>query len=66
VRVVAIVFWVCAGLIAYAQAGYGLLLAVLARLRGAAPPAPPAPADDELPSVSVIVAAYQEEAVIAI
>jgi cellulose synthase/poly-beta-1,6-N-acetylglucosamine synthase-like glycosyltransferase len=65
VVVVAIVFWACAGLIVYAQLGYGLLLAVLARLRRA-PAAPGGEvAEDELPSVSVVVAAYQEEAVIA-
>ena len=34
-----IAFWLCAGLLVYAQAGYALLLAALARvLRRAAPP----------------------------
>jgi cellulose synthase/poly-beta-1,6-N-acetylglucosamine synthase-like glycosyltransferase len=68
VLAVAIVFWVCAGLIVYAQLGYGLLLALLARLRPAdtAPAAGEQDAEDaELPSVSLVVAAYQEEAVIA-
>jgi cellulose synthase/poly-beta-1,6-N-acetylglucosamine synthase-like glycosyltransferase len=64
VLAVAIVFWICAGLIVYAQLGYGLLLLLLASLRGASP-APRELADAELPSVSLIVAAYQEEAVIA-
>jgi cellulose synthase/poly-beta-1,6-N-acetylglucosamine synthase-like glycosyltransferase len=65
VLVVAIVFWVCAGLLVYAQVGYGLLLALLARLRPA-PPVPPAPPTDaELPSVSLVVAAYREQDVIA-
>ncbi|HEX7290497.1 MAG TPA: glycosyltransferase [Conexibacter sp.] len=60
--VLAIVFWVCAALIVYTQLGYGLLLALLARLR----PAPAAAAPQgELPSVSLVVAAYEEEAVIA-
>jgi cellulose synthase/poly-beta-1,6-N-acetylglucosamine synthase-like glycosyltransferase len=62
--VVAIVFWVCVGLIIYAHAGYPLLLGLLARLRGrGSRPGPPA--DDQLPHVSVIVAAYAEEDVIA-
>ncbi len=63
--VVAVVFWVCAGLIVYTQIGYGLLLALLARLRRV--PAQPvaAPADAELPSVSLVVAAYREQDVIA-
>jgi cellulose synthase/poly-beta-1,6-N-acetylglucosamine synthase-like glycosyltransferase len=59
----AIVFWVSAGLLVYTQLGYGLLLAVLARIvhrhhTGSATTAP-------LPSVSVIVAAYAEQEVIA-
>jgi glycosyltransferase involved in cell wall biosynthesis len=62
--VVAIVFWVCVGLIIYAHAGYPLLLGLLARLRGRGS-RPGAPPDDQLPHVSVIVAAYAEEEVIA-
>ena len=61
-----IVFWLCAGLLLYAQLGYPLLLAALARMRrrpGSA--AAPAPATDQLPTVSLIVAAYDEGAVIA-
>jgi cellulose synthase/poly-beta-1,6-N-acetylglucosamine synthase-like glycosyltransferase len=67
VLVVAIVFWVCAVLIVYAQLGYGLLLALLARIRRApaARGAERERAADALPSVSVVVAAYAEEAVIA-
>jgi len=57
-----IAFWVCAGLLVYAQLGYGVLLAGIGRLRRGwrAPPA----ADDP-PRVSVVVAAYQEAPVIA-
>jgi cellulose synthase/poly-beta-1,6-N-acetylglucosamine synthase-like glycosyltransferase len=67
VLVLAIVFWVCAALIVYTQLGYGLLLALLARLRRApaATAAGTVIADAELPSVSFVVAAYKEEAVIA-
>jgi len=68
VTALAIVFWVCAGLLAYTHVGYPLLLAALAgvaRARRAGPaPAPPA-ANGALPSVSVIVAAYAEQDVIA-
>jgi cellulose synthase/poly-beta-1,6-N-acetylglucosamine synthase-like glycosyltransferase len=61
VTALAIVFWVSAGLVLYAHAGYFLLLSAVARLtrrravdeRG------------ELPAVSVIVAAYAEAEVIA-
>jgi hypothetical protein len=61
VTAVAIIFWVSAGLLLYAHAGYGLLLAGLARVRRVTLHAEPV----RLPSVSVIVAAYAEERVIA-
>ena len=57
-----IAFWASAGLLAYTHAGYGLALAGLARRRGQGPRRP-APA--EPPTVSVIVAAYAEQEVIA-
>jgi cellulose synthase/poly-beta-1,6-N-acetylglucosamine synthase-like glycosyltransferase len=57
-----IAFWACAGLLVYAQVGYGLLLAGIGRLRrGWSAPAEPA----EPPHVSLVVAAYQEAPVIA-
>jgi cellulose synthase/poly-beta-1,6-N-acetylglucosamine synthase-like glycosyltransferase len=63
--VVAIVFWVSVALLIYAQAGYGALLLALGRLRRARPGAgQPRPGQTEQVSVSVIVAAYAEEAVI--
>jgi cellulose synthase/poly-beta-1,6-N-acetylglucosamine synthase-like glycosyltransferase len=57
-----LVFWACVVALVYAQLGYPLLLAVLARLhrRRATPKGPAAP-----PTVSFIVAAYDEEDVIA-
>jgi len=59
----AIVFWVCVALILYTHVGYPVLLAVLAAAtRGRAGRGPAAA---ELPSVSVIVAAYAEQEVIA-
>src|SRR3954464_9205543 len=62
VTVVEVLFWVCAGLLVYAQLGYALLLAAIGSLRrGWSVPA----ASAELPRVSVIVAAYREAAVIA-
>ncbi len=64
-----ILFWVCAALIVWTQIGYAVALAVLARLFGRAPvpstqqePLPPSP---PLPSLSLIVAAHDEESVIA-
>jgi hypothetical protein len=56
-----IVFWVCACLIVWTQLGYAATLVVLARVFGRAPviaaPEPP-------PSLSLIVAAHDEESVI--
>jgi cellulose synthase/poly-beta-1,6-N-acetylglucosamine synthase-like glycosyltransferase len=57
-----IVFWLCVGLLVYAQLGYPLLLAALARVRRArATTSEP----DELPGVSLIIPAHDEDAVIA-
>jgi hypothetical protein len=57
-----LVFWIAAALLLWAQALYGPFLAALRRLRGVGDP--PLPAAGR-PFVSVIVAAYREEAVIA-
>ena len=59
-----VVFWAGTGLLVYTQAGYPLLLAALDRRRRAARPAA-APAPGPEPSVSLIVAAHDEDAVIA-
>lgn len=57
-------FWISAGLIVYTQAGYPLLLWLVARLRRHPTLEHPAPRS-ELPRVSLIVAAYDEAEVIA-
>jgi cellulose synthase/poly-beta-1,6-N-acetylglucosamine synthase-like glycosyltransferase len=57
------IFWTTAGLLAWAQAGYGLALAVVRRrIRQRWSPAPD---DAALPTVSLIVAAHAERDVIA-
>ncbi len=56
-------FWICAGLIAYTHAGYPLLLRALVASRRQPTLRPRT--WDELPRVSLIVAAYDEEGVIA-
>jgi cellulose synthase/poly-beta-1,6-N-acetylglucosamine synthase-like glycosyltransferase len=63
VTAIAIVFWISVGLVLYAHAGYFLLLWVVDRVRPARL-AGPVPDAGELPSVSVIVAAYAEGEVI--
>ena len=59
-----LVFWTSAVLLAWTQAGYGVALALLAGRRPVAARFEPAPGE-ALPLVSLIVAAYAEEAVIA-
>jgi glycosyltransferase involved in cell wall biosynthesis len=56
------IFWGSAGLLVYTHVGYGLTLAALRRARGEPTTTGAA---GELPSVSVIVAAYAEQDVIA-
>ncbi|MFN8216706.1 MAG: glycosyltransferase [Solirubrobacterales bacterium] len=70
--VAAIVFWLSSALIVYTHAGYPLALAALVRLRGARARRPGerpleklAAGRAELPTVSLIVPAYDEEEVIA-
>jgi len=58
-----VLFWVSAGLLVYTQVGYGLLLSGLALLLHRQQGSPSWPG--ELPRVSVIVAAYAEQDVIA-
>jgi cellulose synthase/poly-beta-1,6-N-acetylglucosamine synthase-like glycosyltransferase len=61
--VLEIVFWAAVGLLVYTHVGYPLLLWLLARLRRV-PASREALAEAELPRVSLIVAAHDEEAVI--
>jgi hypothetical protein len=56
-------FWICAALLVYTQLGYAVLLAALARLRNPRPTL--RKGSDPFMRVSLIVAAYAEEDVIA-
>ena len=59
----AAIFWISVALIVYTHLGYPLLLRLLVALRRSTP-TPAIPGKDELPRVSLIVAAYDEEEVI--
>jgi len=60
-----VVFWISLAGLIYSYAVYPIAIWLCARLFGVKP-RPPAPvADDELPFVSVLIAAYNEDAVIA-
>ena len=60
--VLEVLFWASLALIVYAHVGYPLLLALVSRLFGRDPE--PAPEGHELPLVTLIVAAYDEQDVI--
>ncbi|MGZ6709548.1 MAG: glycosyltransferase family 2 protein [Solirubrobacteraceae bacterium] len=60
---VAVVFWVAVGLLVYAQVGYPLLLEALGRVRRGRSVAGAVP-DGSEPSVSLVVAAHREAAII--
>jgi cellulose synthase/poly-beta-1,6-N-acetylglucosamine synthase-like glycosyltransferase len=66
--VAAILFWLSAGLIVYTHLGYPLVLGALCRFQNRGPQRGPIAGNDaveELPTVSLIVPAYDEEDVIA-
>jgi len=58
------IFWIAFGIIFYNYIGYGLLLFVINSLKGILSLKRDTPADDVLPDVTVVIAAYNEEAVI--
>ncbi|HEY8002104.1 MAG: glycosyltransferase [Vicinamibacteria bacterium] len=60
-QVLELLFWIAVGLLAYTHIGYPLLIAALARGRRRRPEASPTGS----PSVSLIIAAHDEEQVIA-
>ena len=63
-----IAFWICLFIVFYTYVGYGMLLWLLVRLkriiRGKATPLV-LPAEDDLPDVTFIICAYNEEDVVA-
>jgi cellulose synthase/poly-beta-1,6-N-acetylglucosamine synthase-like glycosyltransferase len=61
----AILFWLSAGLLVYTHLGYPLVLSTLVRLKRDTNPRPSAWRAEDLPIVSLIVPAYDEEEVIA-
>ena len=61
--VLVVALWVCFAAVAYAYAGYPAVVYALTRLFGRRRPAPLL-RDEDLPGVSLLVAAFNEEAVI--
>lgn len=62
-----IFFWVCLALVAYTYVGYGLVLWLLLRVKRLfvkKEPPQELPADDELPTVTLMICAYNERDII--
>ncbi len=60
-----IVFWLSCAPIVWTQVGYAVALGILARVFARAKPSRQAPHESSLPALSLIVAAHDEQAVIA-
>ena len=60
-------FWLCLAIVFYTYIGYGLLLYILVRLKrllGLSRPEPVLPDDDQLPDVTLMICAYNEEDIV--
>jgi cellulose synthase/poly-beta-1,6-N-acetylglucosamine synthase-like glycosyltransferase len=66
VLALAIVFWLSCGLIVWTQLGYAVALMGLARVVGAVDRSEPSHVAPQLPTLSLIIAAHDEESVIAV
>lgn len=61
----AILFWVLLFVVFYTYLGYGMLLWTLVRIREALRPVRPLPEPDSLPEVTLMIAAYNEQEIVA-
>ena len=65
--VLKILFWACLALVIYTYVGYGFVLWLMVRLKrlfGKKETLPELPADDELPTVTLMICAYNERDII--
>ena len=63
-----ILFWVCLFIVCYTYIGYGILLYIIIRLKRlfcGKPQETVLPADDQLPTMTLMICAYNEEDVVA-
>ena len=58
-----VLFWIGVFVVVYTYLGYGIVIFVLSKIRGRKP-APAFATDDDLPEVTLVIAAYNEEAFI--
>ena len=62
-----VIFWICLAIVVYTYVGYGVLLYLLLRLKRLLckpQPEPVLPDDDQLPDVTLMICAYNEEDII--
>ena len=63
-----ILFWVCLFIVFYTYIGYGILLYIIIRVKRLCcgkPQETVLPADDQLPTMTLMICAYNEEDVVA-
>ena len=62
-----LIFWICMAIVIYTYIGYGILLyglVLIKRKLGQSDPEPILPADEELPEVTLMICAYNEEYIV--
>lgn len=59
-----LLFWISIAIVFYTYAGYGILLYTLVKIKSCLRPTPPRPEFSELPTVTLLIAAYNEASVI--
>ncbi len=64
-KTIEILFWIGAFLVFYTYLGYGMILAVLVRLKEKFYPSPVLKLPEELPHLTLFIAAYNEELIVA-
>ena len=65
--ILTIIFWICLAIVFYTYIGYGILLYILLRIKRLFcknNPEPVLPADEELPNVTLMICAFNEEDII--
>ena len=63
-----VLFWVCLFIVLYTYVGYGMLLYVVIRLKRlfkGKPQLPEMPSDEELPTMTLMICAYNEQDIVA-
>ncbi|MFA6336111.1 MAG: glycosyltransferase family 2 protein [Bacteroidales bacterium] len=65
-NVTIIIFWILFGLVFYTYLGYGIFLFIMVKIKESfiKPKLIPLPTDNELPEVTLLIAAYNEESII--